>query len=191
MIRLSLICSGITEAMKRGAFARSDDNVLEPHSIKLADTLKPRITANAKALSAIDPRARITADLLGLSVKLHAALDDQDFGAWAGKSLADIESNSPAALAAWITDPTFAPKGGESITAVAARVEQFLGEMEKRTGHMIAVTHSAIIRCAVLQVLGAPLGGFWRVDAAPLTVTDLRHDGRRWALRAHGAGEVD
>lgn len=193
MIRLSLISSGITDGMKRGAFPAREDSVLEPHSIALADALKERLKANAKAkaISGMDPRARITAELLGLSAKAHAGLDDQDFGAWASKKLTEISKSKPAALAAWITDPNFAPQGGESLSALAARTEHFLEEMEKRSGHIIAVTHAGIVRCAVLHVLGAPVSGFWRIDTSPLTITDLRHDGKRWALRSHGAAELD
>lgn len=191
MLRLSLISSGITDGMKRGAFPAMDDSVLEPHSIALADALRDKLKVNAKAIAGMDPRARITAELLGLSAKAHAGLDDQDFGAWAGKKLTEISRSKPSAIAAWITNPDFAPQDGESLTALAARTEHFLDEIEKRSGHIIAVTHAGIIRCAVLHVLGAPLSGFWRLDTSPLTITDLRHDGKRWALRAHGAAELD
>ncbi|MBG1231009.1 histidine phosphatase family protein [Aestuariivirga litoralis] len=190
MLRLTLVCSGITEGMKRGIFPAPDDSVLEPHSIALADALRTSMKRGAKGLRGTDPRARITAELLGVSVKSHAALDDRDFGAWAGLGLADIEKTRPAALAAWITSTDFAPKDGESLQTVANRSSQFLSEMEKRTGHVIAITHATVIRCAVLHVLNAPLSSFWQIDCPPLSVTDLRQDGRRWALRAHAVDKL-
>ena len=48
------------------------------------------------------------------------------------------------------------------------------------------MTHAAVIRAAVLIVLDAPASAFWRIDVEPLSLTDLRFDGRRWALRALG-----
>jgi hypothetical protein len=39
----------------------------------------------------------------------------------------------------------------------------------------------------VLAVLDAPAAAFWRLDVAPLTVTDLRGGPGRWTVRATGA----
>jgi broad specificity phosphatase PhoE len=51
---------------------------------------------------------------------------------------------------------------------------------------MIAVTHAAVIRAAVIGVLGAPPQSFWRIDVEPMSLVDLRSDKRRWALRVPG-----
>ena len=187
MLRLSLVCSGIGEAMKRGAFPAFDDAVLEPRSIAMAGDLRKTLQAADKVLVASDPRARQTAELLGLSGEERDDLREQNYGQWAGKTLVEIETNEAAGLALWIADPDFTPPGGESLTAVAMRAQSLLAQLEKQSGHVIAVTHPAITRCAVLHVLAAPLSGFWQLDASPLCLTDLRHDGRRWALRRHGA----
>jgi len=53
-------------------------------------------------------------------------------------------------------------------------------------GHTLAITHASIIRAAVLHILGAPFEAYWRIDIAPLTLTDLRKDQGRWLLRATG-----
>ena len=38
-----------------------------------------------------------------------------DFGAWSGRSLADVNESEPAAVRAWMLDPGAAPHGGESL----------------------------------------------------------------------------
>ena len=50
----------------------------------------------------------------------------------------------------------------------------------------VAVTHAAVIRAAILAVMGASAACFARIDVTPLSLTDLRSDGRRWTLRATG-----
>jgi hypothetical protein len=51
---------------------------------------------------------------------------------------------------------------------------------------MLAVCGPALVRAAVVAVLGAPAVAFWRIDVAPLTVTDLRGGPHRWTVRATG-----
>ncbi|MDZ7904798.1 MAG: histidine phosphatase family protein [Cypionkella sp.] len=60
-------------------------------------------------------------------------------------------------------------------------------------GRIVAVTHASVIRAIVLHILQAPAEAFWSLDIAPATMTDLRHDGRRWTVRSLGVnlGPVD
>jgi broad specificity phosphatase PhoE len=53
-------------------------------------------------------------------------------------------------------------------------------------GHTIAVTHPAVIRAAILNSLQSPPESFWRIEIAPLSVTDLRYNGRLWTTRSTG-----
>jgi broad specificity phosphatase PhoE len=131
-------------------------------------------------------RARMTAEALGLSAADEPALRDLDCGAWAGEAVADVARAEPARFAAWTEDPEAAPPGGESAAALVARVGAWLDDRLRDTGVAVAVTHAAVIRAAVVHVMRAPPGSFWRIDAEPATWTDLRSDGHRWALRATG-----
>jgi broad specificity phosphatase PhoE len=55
----------------------------------------------------------------------------------------------------------------------------------------VAVTHGAVVRAAVLVVLGAPAQGLWRIDVAPLTATVLRGGSGRWTVRSTGVSLRD
>ncbi len=112
---------------------------------------------------------------------------DCDFGRWTGRSLEDLASQEPDAVALWLSDPTFAPHGGESIAALVGRIGAWLESGAVR-GKVVAITHTAVIRAAVVHVLAAPLASFWRIDAGPLSKIELRRDAVRWALRALPAG---
>ncbi len=108
-----------------------------------------------------------------------------DLGRWAGRTLDDLAADEPAAVSAWLTDPSAAPHGGESLTALVTRVQRWLAGLP--TGHTLAVCGPAVVRAAVVGVLGAPPGAFWRLDVAPLTLTDLRGGPDRWTVRSTAA----
>jgi broad specificity phosphatase PhoE len=188
-MRLTLICSGITQGTRKHGFP--SDEGLEERSKRLAHALRHDLAEPDRSLCSHALRARQTAEILGLAATIHEDLRDQDYGIWAGKTLAEIEKDEPEDLAAWLTDPNYAPAGGESIAGVTERTGAFLDEMRAESGHVIAVTHPAVVRAAILNVLAAPLTAYWRIDTTPLSITDLRCDGRRWVLRAHGLPSLD
>lgn len=180
--RLCLICSGITDAMRRGAFPQ--DEPLEARSIQLAADLRARLPARIdRALCGPSKRARATAGLLGLTADITEAARDQDYGNWAGRTLADLETERPGSMQAWTSDPHFSPTGGESVRDLHNRAAAFLEHFAATPGTTIVVTHGSLVRAIVLLVLEAPTQSFWRIDMPPLSRIDLSFDGRRWALR--------
>ncbi|MBY6266116.1 histidine phosphatase family protein [Azospirillum sp. 412522] len=184
MVRLSIICSGITQAMRRHGFPA--DGSLESRSESLARKLAKDLAQADVAYAAPSIRARETAGLLGIEPSIRADLSDQDYGLWSGRSLEELEQTDPNGILAWMSDPGFAPPAGESVADVAGRAAGFLDEMRGTAGHVVAVTHGAVARGTVLHVLDAPLTAFWKIDTPPLCVTDLRFNGTRWVLRGHG-----
>ena len=53
-----------------------------------------------------------------------------------------------------------------------------------RRSRLVAVTHPAIIRAAILVALDAPPKSFWRIDIAPVSRTVLHFRGHAWTLRS-------
>ena len=102
------------------------------------------------------------------------------YGRWSGLDLESVARSEHGALQRWISDPDFQDHGGESRAQLSLRVAAWL-ERTAAGKHTVAVTHAAVIKSLILHVLGAGDAGFWRIDIAPGTSTDLRHDGRRWA----------
>lgn len=182
MLRLTFICHGPTENTRAAAFPQ--DLPLAPDAAGACEALRGTLRRADHMVASPRLRARQTAALLGLDAQVEAALDDLDHGRWRGRSLADIQAAEPEALKAWREDGRSAPHGGESLARVQERVSAWLAQQERSRGHILAVSHAAVIRAAVLTVLDAPMDAFWRMDIEPLSLTDLRFDGRRWALRA-------
>jgi broad specificity phosphatase PhoE len=180
--RLILIRHAPSEATRRSAFPL--DEPLDARALEAARALRPRLDRADVAWTGPAARARQTAGALGLDPTVAPELDECDFGAWRGRTLAELDTEDPVAVAAWIEDPAAAPHGGESLLALLDRVG---GWLEARSGdgaRTVAVTHAGVIRAALVHALDAPVQAFWRFDIAPLSRTVLHaHDGR-WTVRA-------
>ena len=81
-------------------------------------------------VSAPDPACRATAEQIGSAVTIADDLAGGDFGRWTGRTLADVGTAEPEAVATWLSDPYAAPHGGESLAAMVARVGTYLDGAE-------------------------------------------------------------
>jgi broad specificity phosphatase PhoE len=133
-------------------------------------------------------RARQTAELACGPPAPDPDLAECDFGAWAGLTLAEVGDKDPAGLAAWWADPDAAPHGGERLAQVRRRAGGVLDRAAAAGGTTIAFTHGGLIKAALLEVLGLPAAGLWRLDAAPASVTELRQGPGARAAHAPGDG---
>jgi broad specificity phosphatase PhoE len=179
--RLTLLCHAATKAARTAAFPA--DEPLDAKGAAAAAALAGRWQAAGRVLASPARRAGETAAAMGLTAQAEAALRDCDYGRWAGSSLSDVAAREPEAVAAWLADPDAAPHGGESLSALLSRVSAWM-DSGGLQGPVLAITHTAVIRAAVLHALGAPAKSFWRIDAAPLSMIELRRNGAHWALYA-------
>lgn len=181
-LRLLLISHAATSATRLAAFPK--DEAIEASWEKRTAALASSLPRADQIYRAPERRTLETATALGLEAQSLDALRDLDHGRWAGDGFDAVLGREPEALGAWTSNPAAAPHGGESIEALIERLAPWLAERQRLGGRVIAVTHPAVIRAALVIVLGAPATSFWRIDIAPLTRVELRGDGRRWLLRA-------
>ncbi|MEW6581602.1 MAG: histidine phosphatase family protein [Actinomycetota bacterium] len=181
MRRLLLVRHAATGATRVGAFGR--DEGLDPRGRDAAAALAGRRPRRRQVVVSPARAARETAAAAGLAVdRVDAALADCDAGAWAGRSLRDVHRDDPLGAVAWLTDPDAAPHGGESLRAVLDRVAGWLTGLAGGDGAVVAVTHAAPIRAALVHALGAPAAALWRIDVAPLSITELHASGGGWTV---------
>lgn len=179
--RLTLVRHAPSDATRRSAFPL--DEPLDARGLDEARALAPRLERSDVAWTGPATRARQTAEALGLDAAVAPQLDECDFGAWRGRTLAELDTEDPVAVAAWIEDPAAAPHGGESLLALLDRVRGWLDAHAGDGARVVAVTHAGVIRAALVCALDAPPEAFWRFDVAPLSRTVLHaHDGR-WTVR--------
>ena len=179
--RLTLVCHGATSATRQAAFPA--DEPLEPLGAAKSAALAKRLGSVDAAWTSPALRAVQTAAALGLNARVDPALSDIDLRLWGGRSLAEVEASDAAGLRSWSTDPSAAPHGGESVEHLLGRVRGWLDERASDAGRVVAITHAAVIRAAVVVALEAAPGAFWRIDVEPLGFADLRSRGSRWTFR--------
>ncbi len=180
IVRLTLVSHAMTDAMAAGRFPR--DEPLNALGQRQVDATVDLGVVDA-AVCAPEKRTRQTAELLGLRAETEPLLADLNCGAWRGSVLNGV---GPAELTLWLTDPTQAPHGGESVVDLVARVGDWLDSLSDRRGRLVAVTHPGVIRAAIIVALSAPPKSFWRIDVGPVSRTVLHLRGHAWTLRLTG-----
>lgn len=184
--RLTLVCAGATAATRAAAFPR--DEPLELRALAAAAELAKHVRLSGRLWAAPSLAARQTAAFLSPDIGEEEALADWNCGRWAGRKLAEVQETEPEAMARWLSEPDAAPHGGESLAALHGRVTSWLDGRNGSERRIVAVTHAAVIRSAIIAILDAPLGSFWLLDVQPLSITELSGDGKRWRIRRFGAG---
>ena len=127
-------------------------------------------------------RTRQTAEVLGaaLSLPVHVvpALDEIDFGGWAGQSFVSLDADP--AWHRWNEQRGTAPTpGGETMAGAVRRTMQHLDAIAAATvGTVLCVTHCDIIRGVVAHCLGLPLDNILRFDINPASISWLKPDGQ-------------
>jgi broad specificity phosphatase PhoE len=179
VVRLTLVSHAMTDAMAAGRFPT--DEPLNAQGHRQVDACVELGPTDA-TYCAPEKRTRQTAELLGLPARVEPLLADLDCGRWRGDVLGGVR---PADLAIWLTDPTRAPHGGESVVDLVARVRRWMDTLSRRRGRLVAVTHPAVVRAAILVALDAPPKSFWRIDIAPVSRTVLHFRGHAWTLRSN------
>jgi broad specificity phosphatase PhoE len=182
--RLILICHGSTDAVRAAAFP--SDEPLDHHGRAGASELVGRLPSVDFCWTSPELRSRQTAEALGLSAHAQPMLRECNYGRWAGKTFSEVAATEPDAANSWLSDPAAAPHGGEPIVDLMRRVAIWLAEEKARDQRSIAVTHSTIIRAAIVHVMDAPAQSFWRIDIAPLSVTRLSSRGGPWNIVCSG-----
>jgi broad specificity phosphatase PhoE len=183
MARLTLIAHAATEAQRRAAFPL-DEPIAEREVMKLSE-LNWAVPRAEHVWSAPEQRTQQTARILGLQATAAEELQDCEYGRWRGRSMEAVLAAEPDEILAWLTDPSAVPHGGESIENLIGRAGKWMDE-QRTASHIIAVTHPAIIRAAIIHALRIPAQTFWRFDIPPLSLTDLRFSRGQWTLRCSG-----
>lgn len=167
VVRLTFVSHAMTDAMAGGRFATDEPlNATGRRQVDASIDLGIRSRSGepgCTALTGPEKRTRQTAELLGLRATVEPRLAD---------------------LAVWLTDPTRAPHGGESVVDLANRVAGWLDSLTTSRSQTVAVTHPAVIRAAILVALDAPPKSFWRIDIAPVSRTVMHFRGHAWTLRS-------
>jgi broad specificity phosphatase PhoE len=136
-----------TEWSLAGKHTGRTDVPLTEHGRELAAQLAPRLSGRSFALELSSPlsRARVTAELAGLSPELDEDLLEWDYGEYEGITTKEIRRSRPD----WDLFEDGVP-GGEQPADVGARVDRVIERALAVDGDVCLVAHGHVLR-----VLGA------------------------------------
>lgn len=156
-------------------------------NVILNATGKDQARAAGKRLAALRPlriltspleRARATADLIaeetGCPVEEAKALQEIDCGEWTGKRFDELHKEPR--WKDWNEARSVTrPPGGEMMIEVQARVVAYLESLRRlyENARLILVSHSDVIKTAILFHIGMSLDLFSRIEIAPGSMSTL------------------
>jgi probable phosphoglycerate mutase len=164
--RLLLIRHGPTAWNQAGRLQGRSDPPLSPEGrAAVAAWVLPPAAAAARWITSPLVRARQTAEILrGEPQPVEPRLVESDWGAWEGRTLAELRAELGADLAGnEARGLDFRPPGGESPRDVQQRLRPLLAALAEAAGTAVAVTHKGVIRAVYALACG------WDMRANPPT----------------------
>jgi broad specificity phosphatase PhoE len=155
--------------------------------VVLNDTGKAQASAAGRRLAALQPllilsspleRARGTAVIIGQEtgcpVEDAPALQEIDCGEWTGKAFEDLHKDPH--WKDWNDARSVTrPPGGEMMIEVQARVVKYLESLRclYERARLVLVSHSDVIKAAILFHIGMSLDLFSRIEVAPGSISTM------------------
>jgi broad specificity phosphatase PhoE len=136
----------------------------------------------ASWVSGPEKACQATALRLGGTAEAIHDLRACDFGAWTGKTLAEVASQNPSGLDTWLRDPHAAPHGGESLAVLINRVGRVIDKQQWPDGRSVAVVTPLAARALLVHALGAAPEVIFRIDIAPLGRALISRSQHIWRL---------
>ena len=113
------------------------------------------------------------ADALGAGVQVDADWDEQNFGDWDDRSMAELAARFPQELLAFRNDPGYARPHGEAHAQLEARVLAAFARATAAGGTVVVASHRKPIITVLANVLGIPHERIWRLATAPASLTSV------------------
>ncbi|MER7892519.1 bifunctional RNase H/acid phosphatase [Micromonospora sp. NPDC094482] len=202
--RLVLVRHGETEYTEQGRYSGRGDIALSARGRAQIRATAARVAALAPGAVAVvsSPLTRcvataeaIAAALGDRPVRRDDDLIECDFGAWEGRTFAEVRQGWPGELDAWLASTRIAPPQGESFTQVAERASRAVARLcaayPRET--VVVVSHVSPIKLMLRDALAAGDSFLHRLylDAAGISVLDMWPDGGVAVRSVNETGHLD
>jgi len=146
------------------------------------DTAAPVVTVVSSPLGRCTATAEaIAAALGGAAVVTEPDLIECDFGAWEGRTVAEIRQQWPDELRAWLASTAVPPPGGESFQRVSMRVRRAVAALRDAYpgATVVVVSHVTPLKVMLRDALAAGDAFLFRLflDPGGISVVDSYPDG--------------
>lgn len=132
------------------------------------------------------------AEKRGVPVSVEARFKEVAFGAWEGRTAAQLSAHQPDLLFDFKCDPvTYRPAGAELLADFDARVTAgWQAVLDAHSGeHVLVVCHAGVIRMLLAGVLGMPAHNAYRIQVGSAAISritvEARHGQRLATLMFH------
>ena len=202
MTKILLIRHGHVEGIEPRRFRGRAGVPLTALGLAQAQAVARRVAAGwqpIKVYTSPLERAVLTgaaiAEACGVGTEVLEALIDIDYGAWQGKTEAEVAASEPMLYAAWHDMPQLVRfPGGESLQDLVARVADALRDTLARhpDDTAVLVAHDSVNRALLLQLLDQPLSTYWRLAQSPCCINEIDvAEGRIEVLRVNETAHLD
>lgn len=178
MLSLYLLRHGQTSFSRDDSFCGSGlDPELTPEGRAMAAAFAgeygstPWVGVYASPLRRTIETAQALCDSWKLGLEIRDGLKEIGYGAWEGKTRAEVERDFHDDYIRWAADPAWnAPTGGERGIVIARRAAEVIEEIKElfSDGPVLVVSHKATIRIALCGLLGIDVGRFRYRLACPV-----------------------
>jgi probable phosphoglycerate mutase len=190
--RLILVRHGETELNAQRRYSGRGDVALSGRGRAQARLTAARVAAlvapGADVTVVSSPLGRCTATaeviaagLDGAPVVTEPDLIECDFGAWEGRTVAEIRQQWPDELRAWLASTAVPPPGGESFQQVSMRVRRAVGALRDAypRATVVVVSHVTPVKVMLRDALAAGDAFLFRLflDPGGISVVDSYPDG--------------
>lgn len=172
---LLLVRHGRTDANAQGLLLGRANPPLSDEGRLQASALATVIPPGARVIASPLLRTLETAEAFGLPVELDERWIELDYGELDGMPLRDVP---PDLWREWRADPTFAPRGGESLAELGVRVREACAELvdEARERDVVVVSHVSPIKAGIAWALGAGDELSWKLHVSVASIARIGVD---------------
>lgn len=124
--------------------------------------------------------AHALGEKLAVPVSLDERLAELGYGAWEGKTPAELTAHDPDLLLRYRRDPIGnRPPGAEDLDRFAGRVGAAWADLAMRLAgkHTLVVAHAGVIRMVLAQVLAIPLDHVFRIQVGNAAISRVVIEG--------------
>ena len=136
----------------------------------------------ASPLPRTEETARIVGEVVGVDAQLDDALVEMEFGPWDGLSEKEVAERFPEEHKVWLERPDeLRMAGREVLSEVQDRVLEAIAPWGRGDASVLLVTHTALIRTAVLHSQDRPLAEYKQLSVRNCECWLIRpqHEARR------------
>jgi alpha-ribazole phosphatase len=191
LTRLDYLRHGLPEGGSRYRGNRIDDPLSERGWAQMRETVAD---LDGWDLIVSSPMQRCSAfaqwlgESRGLPLLVEPELREVGFGAWEGRTRAELQEERAAEYRAFYQDPVAnPPAGAEPLVQFGERVAQAFERLAREHAgrHLLVVAHAGVIRATLGHVLQAPAINWYRAAVDNAALSRFAHDGQAARLLSH------